>query len=77
MLCIRLNMSGFGKIAHSELSKIYLKNLLLFCLRKSSVVHLLFAAENIVGLNKISKGKHFPFKFGEHFSQEGHTEKNI
>jgi len=53
----------------------YLKNLLLFCLHKSSVVHLLFAAESIVELNKISKGKHFPFKFGEDFSQERYTEK--
>lgn len=47
---VSLNVSALGNISYPQLSEMCLKNLLLFCLHKISVLHLLIAAENIVEL---------------------------
>lgn len=62
VLCVSLNVSALGNISYPELSEMCLKNLLLFCLHKISVLHLLIAAENIVELITFQRENFFLLK---------------
>lgn len=60
--CVKLNISALGNNSYPELREISLKNLLLFCLHKISVLHLLIAAEIIVELITFQRENLFLFK---------------
>lgn len=74
-LCVRLKMSALGNISYPELSEIHLKNLLLLCLSKISVIHLLIAAENIVALITFQREHIFLFKLEITFPERDREKK--